>query len=149
VVPRGLVARTAEGDEVSPHSLWTRRWTTRANGVSWPVQRGAAALYREDGIAQTAEVVDRYMEHAGLLREGCRSLGWQVHGGEDAPFVWASSPDGSDSWTLFERILEEAAIVVTPGVGFGRMGEGFIRISAFNTRERIDEVVRRLAELAD
>ena len=149
VVPRDLVARTAEGDEVSPHSLWTRRWTTRANGVSWPVQRGAAALYREDGIAQTAEVVDRYMEHAGLLREGCRSLGWQVHGGEDAPFVWASSPDGSDSWTLFERILEEAAIVVTPGIGFGRMGEGFIRISAFNTRERIDEVVRRLAELAD
>ena len=149
VVPKDLEGRGPDGQQVPLHSLWTRRWTTRANGVSWPVQRGAAALYTPEGIAQTADVVERYMEHARLLGEGCRSLGWKVHGGEDAPFVWTSSPNGEDSWTLFERILEEAAIVVTPGVGFGRMGEGFIRISAFNTRERIDEVVRRLASLGD
>ena len=147
VVPREVEGRTGHGDRVALHGLWTRRWTTRANGVSWPVQRGAAALYSEDGTAQTAAVVERFMEHARLLREGCRSLGWEVHGGEDAPFVWTSSPNCRDSWALFERILEETAIVVTPGVGFGRMGEGFIRISAFNTRERIDEVVRRLATL--
>ncbi|MBC02847.1 MAG: LL-diaminopimelate aminotransferase [Phycisphaerae bacterium] len=147
VVPKELEGRSADREGISLHSLWTRRWTTRANGVSWPVQCGAAALYTPDGRDQTAEVVTRYMDHARLLADGCRSLGWQVHGGEDAPFVWTSSPGGEDSWSLFERILEEAAIVVTPGVGFGRMGEGFIRISAFNTRERIDEVVDRLGNL--
>ena len=147
VMPKDLEGRTIDGEKVCLHSLWTRRWNTRANGVSWPVQRGAAALYTPSGLVQTAAVVEQYMEHARLLGDGCRSLGWQVHGGDDAPFLWTSSPNDEDSWSLFERILEEAAIVVTPGAGFGRMGEGFIRISAFNTRERIDEVVRRMADI--
>ena len=147
VMPKDLEGRTIDGEKVCLHSLWTRRWNTRANGVSWPVQRGAAALYTPSGLVQTAAVVEQYMDHARLLGDGCRSLGWQVHGGDDAPFLWTSSPNDEDSWSLFERILEEAAIVVTPGAGFGRMGEGFIRISAFNTRERIDEVVRRMADI--
>ena len=126
------------------HRLWTRRWTTRANGVSWPVQRGAAALYTPEGRAQTEAVVDHYMTNARLLREGCASLGWQVHGGENAPFAWVGCPQGEDSWGFFERILREAQVVITPGLGFGRLGEGFIRISAFNHRDRILEVVERL-----
>lgn len=149
VVPRDLEGRTADGERIPLHRLWTRRWTTRANGVSWPVQRGAAALYSDAGRSQTREVVARYMEHADLLREGCSRLGWSTHGGEDAPFVWASAPDCDDSWALFDRILRQAGVIVTPGLGFGRLGEGFIRISAFNTRENIDEVVRRFSLLAD
>lgn len=149
VVPKDLEGRTSDGDRIPLHRLWSRRWTTRANGVSWPVQRGAAALYSPEGQVQTAAVVERYMEHARLLREGCASLGWTTHGGEDAPFIWASSPGCADSWTFFERILHEARVVVTPGLGFGRLGEGFIRISAFNTRKNIDEVVRRLGTLND
>ena len=84
------------------------------------------------------------MTNARLLREGCASLGWQVHGGENAPFAWVACPQGEDSWGFFERILREAQVVITPGLGFGRLGEGFIRISAFNHRDRILEVVERL-----
>jgi LL-diaminopimelate aminotransferase len=121
-----------------------RRWTTRANGVSWPVQRGAAALYSREGRAQTEAVIDHYMTNARMLREGCETLGWQAFGGENAPFVWVACPRCEDSWTFFERILHEAQVVITPGLGFGRLGEGFIRISAFNHRDRIEEVVERL-----
>ena len=148
VVPRDLEGTAADGSRVPLHRLWTRRWTTRANGVSWPVQRGAAALYTPEGEAQVEASVTHFMEHARLLREACEDLGWIVHGGEDAPFVWASTPEGTDSWTLFDRFLEKAGVIVTPGVGFGRLGEGWIRISAFNTRERIDEVIRRLPRLS-
>lgn len=144
VMPKSLQGRTREGERVPLHGLWTRRWTTRANGVSWPVQRGAAALYSPEGRAQTEAVVDHYMTNARLLREGCATLGWQVHGGENAPFVWVACPRCEDSWTFFERILREAQVVITPGRGFGRLGEGFIRISAFNHRDRILEVVERL-----
>ena len=144
VMSKALEARTRDGERHSLHRLWTRRWTTRANGVSWPVQRGAAALYSPEGREQTKAVVDHYMANARLLREGCASLGWQVHGGENAPFAWVACPEGQDSWTFFERILREAQVVITPGLGFGRLGEGFIRISAFNHRDRILEVVERL-----
>ncbi len=144
VVPKDLQGRTHGGDRVPLHRLWMRRWTTRANGVSWPVQRGAAALYSPEGRAQTEAVIEHYMTNARMLREGCISLGWQAFGGENAPFVWVACPRCEDSWTFFERILHEAQVVITPGLGFGRLGEGFIRISAFNHRDRIEEVVRRL-----
>lgn len=144
VMSKALEARTRDGGRVPLHRLWTRRWTTRANGVSWPVQRGAAALYSPEGRVQTEAVIDHYMTNARLLREGCESLGWQAHGGENAPFVWVACPRCEDSWTFFERILREAQVVITPGLGFGRLGEGFIRISAFNHRDRILEVVERL-----
>ena len=148
MVPKDLEGIADDGSRVPLHRLWTRRWTTRANGVSWPVQRGAAALYTPEGEAQVEASVTHFMEHARLLREACEELGWIVHGGEDAPFVWASTPEGTDSWTLFDRFLEKAGVIVTPGVGFGRLGEGWIRISAFNTRERIDEVIHRLPRLS-
>jgi LL-diaminopimelate aminotransferase len=147
VVPKDLHGRTHGGERIPLHRLWTRRWTTRANGVSWPVQRGAAALYSPEGRAQTEAVIDHYMTNARMLREGCVLLGWQAFGGENAPFVWVACPDSQDSWTFFERILHEAQVVITPGLGFGRLGEGFIRISAFNHRDRIEEVVSRLRRM--
>ena len=142
------MAFTRAGDAVALHPLWTRRWNTRSNGVSYAVQRGAEALYTAEGQAEVRALVDFYMENARLLREGCARLGWKTWGGEHAPYVWCKVPDGRDSWTFFERLLREARVVTTPGAGFGRCGEGYFRISAFNSRANIEEVVRRLASLS-
>jgi len=148
ICPRTLEATTADGRRVPLHDLWTRRWATKSNGVSYVVQRGAAALYGDDGRRQVSELVDFYMGNAQRLREGCRALGLNVHGGEHAPYVWVACPDGVDSWAMFDRMLHEVNVIITPGVGFGAHGEGFFRISAFNSRENVDEVVRRLQALS-
>lgn len=148
VVPKDLMGRDASGRPVDLHTLWTRRWSTRANGVSWPVQRGAAALYEEDGRREFRRTVDHYLGNAKALQDGCRGLGWTTFGGDNAPYVWIECPDGIDSWSFFDRLLKELSIVSTPGVGFGREGEGFLRLSAFNHRHTIEEVVDRLRTLA-
>lgn len=148
VVPKELEGRSATGDRIRLHDLWTRRWSTRANGVSWPVQRGAAALYEEAGRRECRATVDHYLGNAAALAAGCRALGWSVYGGENAPYVWVACPDGLDSWSFFDRLLRKARIVTTPGVGFGASGDGFIRISAFNRRDAIEEVVGRLRTIA-
>jgi len=148
VCPRELIGRTGGGDEVALHGLWTRRWSTKSNSVGYVVQRGAEALYSPAGRAETQGLVDRYLENAQLLREGCESIGLTVFGGVDAPYVWIACPDGVDSWGMFDRMLEEANVVVTPGVGFGSCGEGYFRISAFNTRQNVEEVVRRMKTMA-
>ena len=148
VVPKDLVGRDSDGHPVNLHTLWTRRWTTRANGVSWPVQRGAAALYEESGRREFKRTVDHYLDNARALLDGCRELGWTTFGGINAPYVWIECPEGIDSWTFFDRLLEELSIVSTPGIGFGCGGEGFLRLSALNRRETIEEVVRRLRTLA-
>ncbi len=144
VVPKTLEGRTRDGRRVPLHGLWNRRWCTRSNGVSWPVQRGAHALYSPEGLEQTSMLVDHYMTNASLLRGGCESMGLRVFGGTDAPYVWVRCPDGIDSWGMFDRLLHEAQIVTTPGAGFGRCGEGYFRISAFNSRANVDEVVNRM-----
>ncbi|MCP3905726.1 MAG: LL-diaminopimelate aminotransferase [Planctomycetes bacterium] len=149
VCPRELAGRTRGGEEVPLHGLWARRWSTKSNSVGYVVQRGAEALYSEAGRAQTRNVIENYLENARLLREGCRSIGLTVYGGVDAPYVWVTCPDGVDSWGMFDRMLEEANVVVTPGVGFGRCGEGYFRISAFNTRENVEEVVRRMKAMVN
>jgi LL-diaminopimelate aminotransferase len=148
VLPKSLQAYTRAGDAVALHPLWTRRWNTRSNGVSYAVQRGAEALYTPEGRAEVRALVDFYMENARLLREGCSRLGWKTWGGEHAPYVWCKVPDGSGSWAFFDRMLREARVVTTPGAGFGRCGEGYFRISAFNSRANVEEVVRRIARLA-
>jgi LL-diaminopimelate aminotransferase len=148
VLPKSLMAYTRAGDSVALHPLWTRRWNTRSNGVSYAVQRGAEALYTPEGRAEVRALVDFYMENARLLREGCSRLGWNTWGGEHAPYVWCKVPDGSGSWAFFDRMLREARVVTTPGAGFGRCGEGYFRISAFNSRANVEEVVRRLSRLA-
>ncbi len=149
VLPKSLCATTASGAQIPLHPLWTRRWNTRSNGVSYAVQRGAQALYSDEGKQQVAALVKHYLGNATLLREGCAQKGLQAWGGINAPYVWVRVPAPFDSWGYFEHLLRNARVVVTPGAGFGRCGEGFIRISAFNSRANVIEVVRRLAMLND
>lgn len=146
VVPKSLEGFTKGGERVPLHPLWARRWATKGNGVSYPVQRGAAAIYTDEGRAQTKALVEFYLGNARVLLEGCRELGLVAYGGENAPYVWVKCPQGVGSWAMFDRMLRELNVIVTPGAGFGRCGEGFFRISAFNSRENVEEVVRRMGD---
>jgi LL-diaminopimelate aminotransferase len=148
VCPKQLTARTSDGREIPLHDLWARRWSTKFNGVSYITQRGAAALYSDKGREQVDTLVKFYLGNAAILRDGCRAIGLEVFGGLNAPYVWVACPEGVDSWTMFDRMLDEANVVITPGVGFGRYGEGYFRISAFNSRENVEEVVRRMKAMA-
>jgi LL-diaminopimelate aminotransferase len=147
VMPKTLLARTESGKKLPLHPLWHRRWSTKANSVSYPVQRGAEALYSPDGRKQVRALVDHYMGNAKILREGATKAGLQVYGGTNAPYIWVKTPDGVTSWEMFDRILNELNVVITPGSGFGAQGEGYFRISAFNSRENAEEVARRLGKL--
>lgn len=142
VVPHALRVWDHAGGEHSLHALWTRRHTTKFNGVSYPVQRAAAAVYSADGQAQTRELIDYYLGNAAVIRAGMAKLGYWFTGGEDSPYVWIKT-DGS-SWDFFDRLLNDAGVVVTPGAGFGAAGEGFIRISAFNERHRVEHAMERI-----
>jgi LL-diaminopimelate aminotransferase len=144
VVPKTLIAFTAAGQKSSLHPLWLRRSTTKFNGVSYIVQRAAEALYTAEGRSQIRNLVEHYLGNAKALREGARSAGLEVYGGADAPYIWVRTPEGLTSWSAFDRILNEANVVITPGSGFGKAGEGYFRISAFNSRENANEVARRL-----
>lgn len=145
VIPRELSGKTASGREQAIHPLWSRRQSTKFNGASYPVQRGAEALFGEAGKAQVQALIDHYMGNAKLLREACVSAGLTVFGGVNAPYVWVSCPEGIDSWGMFDKMLDQASVVITPGSGFGAAGEGYFRISAFNSRENVEEVCRRIA----
>ncbi|MDA1008052.1 MAG: LL-diaminopimelate aminotransferase [Planctomycetota bacterium] len=147
VVPTTVTGLTPEGLRQPFHPLWHRRWATCSNGVSWPVQRAVAALYSDEGRAQTGELVRFYIENARLLRAAVKSIGLNVFGGENAPYVWAQCPQGLSSWDAFDLLLREAQVVITPGAGFGRCGEGYFRISAFNSRANVVEVGHRLSAL--
>jgi LL-diaminopimelate aminotransferase len=144
VVPKSCRAFTTDGSPVAIHELWHRRHTTKFNGVSYPVQRAAAAIYSEEGRRQTRELTDYYLENAALIRIAMSALGYGCIGGENSPYIWI---DGrTDSWAFFDRLLETAGVVCTPGAGFGKCGEGYIRISAFNTRANVQEALGRLSE---
>lgn len=144
VLPKDLKGKTADGAEVPLHGLWLRRSTTKFNGVSYPVQRAAEALFSEEGKAQTAELIAYYMGNAAILSEAARAAGLTVYGGEHAPYIWIHTPAGLTSWEVFDRMLQEARVVITPGSGFGSKGEGYFRVSAFNSRANAEEVARRL-----
>ncbi len=144
VMSKRLLAQTADGRELPLHKLWHRRWSTKANSVSYPVQRGAEALYSEEGRAQVRGLIEHYMGNARILSEAATAAGMQVYGGQNAPYIWVRTPDGMTSWQMFDRMLAEKNVVVTPGSGFGSEGEGYFRISAFNSRENAEEVGRRL-----
>ena len=144
VFPKSITASTRDGRRIQLHDLWSRRWSTRSNGVSWPVHRAVESLYTDEGKAQIKSLVDHYMGNARLLLEACTGMGMTVFGGENAPYVWVKCPVGADSWQMFDRILQEIQVVITPGAGFGRSGEGYFRISAFNSRENVVEVSRRM-----
>jgi len=143
-IPAGLKGTSESGEEISIKQLWSRRTSTKFNGASYPVQRGAEAIYSEAGKAQVATLVEHYMSNAALLREACTEIGLQVFGGVNAPYVWVACPEGIDSWGMFDKMLQEAQVVITPGSGFGAAGEGYFRISAFNSKENVLEVCNRL-----
>lgn len=144
VIPKTLMGTNSHGEPVSLHALWNRRHTTKFNGVSYPVQRGAAAAYSEAGNQQIRERIAFYMENARLIREGLERIGITVYGGLNAPYVWLKTPGAATSWEFFDRLLEQSHLVGTPGSGFGASGEGYFRLSAFNSRENIEEAVQRL-----
>ena len=147
VMPKTLLARTDFGKKLPLHSLWHRRWSTKANSVSYPVQRGAEALYSDEGRQQCRALIEHYMGNAKILREACEKIGLHFYGGTNAPYIWVQTPKGLTSWEMFDRMLREINVVVTPGSGFGAQGEGYFRISAFNSRENAEEVARRLEKL--
>ena len=147
VMPKTLMARASDGRKLPLHSLWHRRWSTKANSVSYPVQRGAEAIYTDAGQEQVRQLIDHYMGNARILREAVEGAGLKVYGGVNAPYIWVETPSGLTSWQMFDRMLNELNVVITPGSGFGACGEGFFRISAFNSRENAEEVARRIAKL--
>ena len=147
VVPKTLNAQTKSGEFKPLHPLWARRQTTKFNGVSYIVQRGAEALYSPEGKVQVRGLIEHYLGNAKVLREGTKKAGLKVFGGVNAPYIWVRAPKGVTSWQAFDKILNDANVVITPGSGFGSKGEGYFRISAFNSRANAEEVARRLQEL--
>ena len=143
-IPDTVTGAAADGARISIKQLWSRRTSTKFNGASYPVQRGAEAVYSEAGKKQIATLVEHYMGNAKLLREACTEIGLKVFGGENAPYVWVACPEGLTSWDMFDKMLTEANVVITPGSGFGAAGEGYFRISAFNSRKNVIEVCDRL-----
>ncbi|MGH7829484.1 MAG: LL-diaminopimelate aminotransferase, partial [Candidatus Binatia bacterium] len=144
VVPESLTGRDGKGNKVALNPLWNRRHTTKFNGVSYPVQRGAEACFSAEGRKQIKEQIEYYLENARLIRAGLAKIGLQAHGGVNAPYLWLKTPDGMDSWAFFDKLLTETHVVGTPGAGFGPSGEGYFRLSAFGFRENIHEAVERI-----
>jgi LL-diaminopimelate aminotransferase len=143
VVPKTLTASDAAGQPQPLHALWNRRHTTKFNGVSYPVQRAAAAIFTEAGRRQTRGLTDFYLANAQLIRSAMGRLGFACVGGDNAPYIWINV--GRDSWEFFDLLLEKAQVVCTPGAGFGRCGQGHVRISAFNSRENVEKALERIA----
>ena len=146
VVPKSLTAKAADGSEVELWKLWNRRQSTKFNGVSYIVQRGAEAVYSEAGQAQIKALVDFYLENAKIICEQLKSAGFEVYGGVNAPYIWLKTPHNLSSWDFFDKLLQTTNVVGTPGSGFGAAGEGYFRISAFNSRENVEEAMKRITE---
>lgn len=144
VVPKQLMGFTEAGEPVALNKLWNRRHCTKFNGTSYVVQRAAEATYSEEGKKQVKALIDFYKENARIIREGLISAGYEVFGGVNAPYVWAKAPVGMTSWEYFDFLLKEKNIVTTPGAGFGASGEGYVRFSAFGSRENTIEAMDRL-----
>ncbi len=147
VIPKNLVASTSDGSEKPLHPLWFRRHTTKFNGVSYPVQKAAAAIYSPEGKKEVKSSIAYYMNNAKILRESLFKMGFQVFGGINAPYVWVNSGRGIKSWDLFDKLLYEVQVVGTPGSGFGPSGEGYFRFSSFATHENVLKAIERLKNL--
>lgn len=144
VVPKNLKAKAADNSDVELWKLWNRRQSTKFNGVSYIVQRGAEAVYSEEGQAQVKALISFYLENAQIIRQKLTAAGLAVYGGVNAPYVWVKTPDNLSSWDFFDKLLHNSNVVGTPGSGFGAAGEGYFRISAFNSRENVVEAMRRI-----
>ena len=147
VIPKTLKGHTKEGGEIDLWSLWNRRQSTKFNGVSYIVQRGAEAVYSHEGQVQVKALVDFYMENAAIIKTTLNEAGFIAYGGRNAPYVWIKVPSTMDSWGFFDFLLENANIVGTPGSGFGAAGEGYFRLSAFNSRDNVNEAMRRITSI--
>jgi LL-diaminopimelate aminotransferase len=146
VVPKTLTAKAKDGSDVELWKLWNRRQSTKFNGVSYIVQRGAEAVYSEAGQEQVKALISFYLENAKIIREELTKAGISVYGGVNAPYVWVKTPYGLSSWDFFDKLLQIVNVVGTPGSGFGAAGEGYFRISAFNSRENVEEAMKRITE---
>ena len=147
MVPKGLKGKSDDGSDVELWNLWNRRQSTKFNGVSYIIQRGAEAVYSAQGQGEINALVSFYMRNAAIIRRELTAAGIEVHGGEHAPYVWLKTPDDMDSWGFFDHLLQNAHVVGTPGSGFGAAGEGYFRLSAFNSRVNVDEAMRRIRAL--
>ncbi|AOS43607.1 LL-diaminopimelate aminotransferase [Lacunisphaera limnophila] len=143
VVPKSLMAYDAAGAAHPVHALWNRRHTTKFNGVAYPIQKAAAAIYTPAGKQQTGDLINFYLANAKLIREAMTKLGFTCIGGDNAPYIWVNT--GRDSWEFFDLLLNKAQVVCTPGAGFGKCGEGHVRISAFNSRANVETALARIA----
>jgi len=144
VVPKEVMVYDSEGKAHSLNKLWLRRQTTKFNGVSYPVQAAAAAIYTEEGKKQVKETIDYYMENARIIREGLSKAGFEVFGGINAPYIWMKTPKNMGSWEFFDKLMREANVIGTPGAGFGANGEGYFRLTAFGTRENTEKAIERI-----
>ncbi|MCI1952669.1 MAG: LL-diaminopimelate aminotransferase [Clostridiales bacterium] len=141
VIPKELVI-----DGISMNRLWSRRQSTKMNGVSYPIQRGAEAVYSEEGQKLVRENIAYYKENAHIIVDGFRKAGFTVYGGQDSPYAWLKVPAGMTSWEFFDQLLEKCGVVGTPGSGFGMAGEGFFRLTAFNTKENTEKAVKLIVD---
>lgn len=146
VIPKNLTGKSKDGSKISLHQLWNRRQSTKFNGAPYIVQRGAEAIYSEEGQMQVKETIDYYMENARIIREGLKNAGFKFYGGLDAPYIWLKTP--CPSWEFFDKLLTEAQVVGTPGKGFGSEGESYFRLTAFGDRENTKEAVKRIAKIS-
>ncbi len=146
VVPKALVRKTADGREMSLNKMWLRRQTTKFNGVPYIVQRGAEAVFSPEGQKQCRENLAYYKENARIMAEALKEKGIKFYGGDNSPYIWMQCPNGMKSWEFFDYLLEKLAIVGTPGAGFGTMGEGYFRLTAFGSREATIEAMDRIKE---
>lgn len=149
VVPKELVGYDSDGNPHSLNELWYRRLTTKFNGVSYPIQVAASGTYTPQGQREIKDLVDYYMKNAAIIRESLTEIGLSVYGGVNSPYIWIKTPDGIDSWDFFDLLLEKAHIVGTPGVGFGPSGEGYLRLTAFNTLENTKKAMERITRLQE
>lgn len=144
VVPKELKGNAADGSQVSFHSLWNRRQSTKFNGVSYPIQKATEACYAPEGKREIQELIAYYMTNARVIRDGLKALGLEVFGGINAPYIWLKTPNGLGSWEFFDKLLTDCHVVGTPGAGFGACGEGYFRISAFGSHENVTEAMARI-----
>jgi len=144
VVPKDVMGRTVAGERVPLNGLWLRRQSTKFNSVPYVIQKGAAAVYTEEGQREVRALVDFYMENARIIRNGLESIGLTVYGGRNAPYIWIKMAPGQSSWDFFDKLLREAHVVGTPGSGFGPSGEGYFRLTAFGSRAQTEEAIARI-----
>ncbi|MBP7280572.1 MAG: LL-diaminopimelate aminotransferase [Leptospiraceae bacterium] len=147
VIPKELMGYTSTGEKVSINSLWSRRHTTKFNGVSYPIQKAAAACYSPEGKKEVRANIDYYMNNANTIKTSLKSFGYDVFGGTNAPYIWLKTPRNLSSWDFFDELLSKVQVVGTPGSGFGPSGEGYFRLSAFGSKENVIEAMERIKGL--